>query len=58
MCVDQDETVSSCRPDSLAIEPAHSNITADTTFDVAAMATTPVTYGGQVVDLSGELPVI
>jgi hypothetical protein len=56
--VDHDDSMNACRPDSLAIEPAHSNITADTTHDIAAMSTTPVAYGSSVVDIGSELQVI
>jgi len=58
---DRDEALHTCRyavpPDSLAIEPSHSDITASTTYDIAAMSTTPVSYRGSVVDMDGELQV-
>ena len=61
MPTDNDESLHKCRyavpPDSLAIEPSHSDITASTTYDIAAMSTTPVTYRGSVVDMDGELQV-
>jgi hypothetical protein len=64
LCADQDDSMSSCQhqpavpPDSLAIEPSNSDITASTiTYDAISMSTTPVAYRGSIVDMGSELQV-